>query len=124
MSFLSILATAASTAAPAAGATGQAPPHPGWVGQLIQLAPLILLGVFFMFIMTSSKRKQERERKTLMDGLKRGDKVRLIGGEFGSVVDVKDAKVQIKVDESSNTKIWYAKEAVQAVEKDTKEETK
>lgn len=90
------------------------------------MAPIILGVIALMWITGSSKRKQEKERLGLLSNLKRNDKIRLIGGEFGSVVEVKDNKVLVKVDESSNTKIWYAKDAVQAVEKESaaKEEAK
>jgi preprotein translocase YajC subunit len=74
--------------------------------------------IVFMLFASGSKRKQERERKDLLESLKRGDHVRMIGGEYGTVVDVRGTKVLVKVDESSNTKILYARDAVQVVEKD------
>lgn len=119
MSLFQLIATAATSAAGPASSAAPAGAQPsGLVAFLIQFAPLILLGIFLMFMMSSAKRKQERERTALLGSLKRGDKIRLIGGEYGSVIEVKDKKVQVKVDESSNTKIWYSKDAVQAIEKD------
>lgn len=105
------------------------PTAPGWVQFLSSpLMPLIVILAVVMFMSSGAKRKQERERKGLLDALKRGDHVRMIGGEYGTVVDVRGTKVLVKVDESSNTKILYAREAIQAVEKDkdaaSKEETK
>ncbi len=120
MSLFHYIATAATTGAPGTPAPGQG----GIVPLLINLAPIIVGFMVLMWIMNGSKRKQERERNALLSNLKRGDKIRLIGGEFGAVVEVKDNKVQVKVDESSNTKIWYARDAVQAVEKETKDEVK
>lgn len=107
-------------------ATPAAQPQGGLVPLLVQMLPIILAVIVLMWLMNSSKRKQERERNSLLSSLKRNDKIRLIGGEFGSVVEVKENKVLVKVDESSNTKIWYARDAVQSVEKDSaaKEETK
>lgn len=125
LSLFNLLATAASTAAPANTAAVQQQPG-GLIPLLVNMAPIILGFIVLMWLMNSSKRKQERERINLLSNLKRNDKIRLIGGEFGSVVEVKDSRVLVKVDESSNTKIWYAKDAVQAVEKESaaKEETK
>lgn len=97
--------------------TGGTPP-PDWYVALINWGPIVLLIVVFFVFMNGSKRKQERERANLLDNLKKGDKVRLIGGEYGAVVETRDGRVLVKVDEGSNTKIWYAKEAVASVEKD------
>jgi preprotein translocase YajC subunit len=123
LSLFNLIATAAGAAAPGTPA-GQ--PQGGLVPLLIQMAPIILGFIVLMWLMNGSKRKQERERLNLLSNLKRGDKIRMIGGEFGAVIEVKDNRVQVKVDESSNTKIWYAKDAVQSVEKEStaKEETK
>lgn len=122
MPLFNLIATAAATtAAPGAAAGPAAPPL---IQTLVSLAPIILGFMVLMWIMNGSKRKQERERTNLLSNLKRNDKIRLIGGEYGSVIEVKDNRVLVKVDESSNTKIWYAKDAVQAVEKEPKEESK
>lgn len=107
------LAQAATTAAP----TSQ--PAPAWLQFLNSgIMPIALVIIVFLLFTSGGKKKQERERKDLLDNLKRGDHVRLFGGEFGTVVDVRGTKVLIKVDESSNTKILYAREAVASVEKD------
>lgn len=123
MSWFNFIATTATSPVPA---TPAAQPQGGLVPLLVQMLPIILAVIVLMWLMNSSKRKQERERNSLLSSLKRNDKIRLIGGEFGSVVEVKENKVLVKVDESSNTKIWYARDAVQSVEKDSaaKEETK
>ena len=124
MNLINFLATAAG-AAGAASATGtaasptagQAPG--GLIPMLVQMAPIILGFIVLMWLMNGTKRKQERERAALLSNVKKGDKIRLVGGEFGSVVEVKDNRVLVKVDEGSNTKIWYAKDAVQAIEKES-----
>ena len=108
-----------STITPATGPTGAAPPP--WFVALSNYGPIVLIVLFFWFFVSGSKRKQDRERKDLLGNLKKGDRIRLIGGEYGAVVDIKDARVLVKVDETSNTKIWYAREAVASVEVEEKE---
>ena len=124
MSFLTNLTLAAINGVPSAPpAIPAGNPAPAWLIYLQQYGTIILIVVFFYVFVLGSKRKQDRARKLLLDNLKKGDSVRLVGGEFGTVVDVRGAKVLIKVDESSNTKILYAREAVQSVEiKDAKDE--
>ena len=41
----------------------------------------------------------------MVQSLRRNDKVRTIGGIIGTVIDVKDDEITLKVDESNNTKI-------------------
>jgi preprotein translocase subunit YajC len=107
-------------AAPAApGGGGQPlPPAPTFVQVLVQMAPFILIFIVFFWLMGSAKRRQEKERNAMLSALKKGDRVRMTGGELGSVVEVRDTDVLIKVDESSNTKIRYVREAVAAVVND------
>lgn len=72
---------------------------------------LILLGVMY-FAMVMPKRKQDKQRKDMLTNMKRGDEVTTIGGIIGKVVDPKEDRVLVKVDESSNTKIWFSRSAI------------
>jgi preprotein translocase subunit YajC len=76
---------------------------------------LILIFVIFYFMIIRSKQKQERTRRQMLDQLKKGDEVQTIGGELGKVVEARDDRVLLKVDESSNTKVWYARSAINRV---------
>ena len=100
----------------------QAPPTsgpaqpPGWTSffKNPMIFPIIVL-VFLYFFIFRSKRKQERQKQDQLNQIKRGDRVQTIGGILGKVVDVEDRKVLLKVDESSNTKIWFSRNAVHRV---------
>ena len=48
----------------------------------------------------------------MVQSLEKNDKVRTIGGIIGTVVDIKDDEITLKVDESSNTKIKIAPSAI------------
>jgi len=66
----------------------------------------LLLGIVVLYIfMFKSKKKQEQKIRAERDSIKRGDEVQTIGGILGKVVEVRDSKVLLKVDETSNTKI-------------------
>ena len=76
-------------------------------------------------VMLGPKRKQERQRKDMLSNLKRGDRVQTIGGILGTVIDVRDSEVVLKVDESTNTKMRFARSAIHRVlEDDAKPENK
>ena len=92
-------------------------PQPSFFESLVMspfALPLILL-VVFMFLMGGGKRKQERARRELLKQIKRGDRVQTIGGIIGKVVEAEEAKILLKVDESSNTKIWFSRGAIATV---------
>ena len=101
-------------------------PAPGWAETLTSpMTPLLILVLVFWFFMMRSKKKQEKSRTDMLGGMKRGDRVQTIGGILGKVVDVEEARVLLKVDESSNTKIWFSRNAIhRVIDEETKLETK
>lgn len=106
----------AQEAAPAVSPDApKGPPAPGWLLFLQSFGPLILILVVFWFLVIGSKRKQERQRREMLDSVKKGDRVQTIGGILGTVLDVREDRIVLKVDESSNTKISFAKSAVHRV---------
>ena len=48
----------------------------------------------------------------MVQSLRKNDRVRTIGGIIGTVVDVKDDEVTLKIDESNNTKIKILSSAI------------
>lgn len=110
---LIVLAQATASAGSPGAPTGPQPP--GWLMFLQSFGPLILILVVFWFLVIGSKRKQERQRREMLDSVKKGDRVQTIGGILGTVLDVRDDRVVLKVDESSNAKIAFAKSAIHRV---------
>jgi preprotein translocase subunit YajC len=74
----------------------------------------IIIVVFYLFLF-KSKKSQESQRKSMLDQLKRGDRIKTIGGILGTVIEARDDEVLVKVDESSNTKIRFARSAIHQV---------
>jgi preprotein translocase subunit YajC len=96
--------------APAAGAKEGAtrPPASPWTSFL----PFILIFVvMYMFLFRGPKKKQQQHQQ-MVQSLRRNDKVRTIGGIIGTVIDIKDDEITLKVDESNNTKIKVAPSAI------------
>jgi preprotein translocase subunit YajC len=60
-------------------------------------------------------RREKKKREQMLAGIKRHDKVVTIGGIVGSVVELKDDSVILKVDETSNTRITFSKSAISQV---------
>lgn len=99
MSFVNLLQTAAA-AAPA-----------GQMGSLVFTIVAMIL-IFYFFLIRPQK-KQEKETKKMLDALKKGDKIVTIGGIYGTIFNVTESTVVIKVDD--NTKIEFSKTAVSRV---------
>ena len=59
---------------------------------------LILLFAVMYFFMIRPQRKQQKELEAFRSGLKKGDKVVTTGGIYGTVDEVSDRTVLIKVD--------------------------
>ena len=119
MSISAFLADSAAFLAqvPTTGTTTQ--PHvPPWV-KFVQsfggLMPIILVMVLFIWMTSRSRKKQEQQKKDMLGAMKRGDKVQTIGGILGNVVEVRDDRILLKVDEGNNTKVWFARSAIHRV---------
>lgn len=79
---------------------------------------LLLIGGMFLvmiFFSISSGRKEKKKKAELMASLAKGSKVQTIGGILGTVVEVRDDELIVKVDENSNTRLRFAKSAITAV---------
>lgn len=77
----------------------------------------IMLAVFaiFYFLVMRPQRSRERQRKDMLAALRKGDKIMTIGGVIGTVVNIRDTEVTVKVDESSNTRVTFARSAIDRV---------
>ena len=78
----------------------------------MQFLPLILIFVVIYMFMLRGPRKQQQKQKQMVQALAKNDRVRTIGGIFGTVVDVRGDEVTLKVDETSNTKIRISASAI------------
>jgi preprotein translocase subunit YajC len=75
---------------------------------------LFIGGIFVImyFILFREPKKRQRQQQQMIQSIKKNDKVRTIGGIIGTVVDVKDDEIVLKVDESNNTKIRIMASAI------------
>ncbi|MDN4593882.1 preprotein translocase subunit YajC [Polycladomyces subterraneus] len=86
---------------------------------LVQIAPLILMFAIFYFLLIRPQQKRQRERNAMLAALKRGDKVVTIGGLHGTITDLTDDRVTLKV--SDNTRLVFERSAINAVLNKTEE---
>ena len=91
--------------------SADAGPPPSNFNMLILLIPLAL--VFFM--MSMGGRKEKKKRAAMMAAMTKGDKVQTIGGILGTVVEVRDDEIIVKVDENANTRLRFSRSAIQSI---------
>ncbi len=94
-----MLLQSAAPAAPAAGG-----------GAMMWIMLLLVFGVMWLFIIRP-QRKQQKELEKFRSELKKGDKVVTIGGIFGTIAEINERDVLIKVD--GETKLRVSKNAIQ-----------
>jgi len=122
--------TSSRDAAPASGLGGplvdgvEGAARPAGSGDMTFLyITFAILGGLILFSILSS-RKERKRREALLAAIRKHDRVQTIGGIIGSVVEVKPETVVVKVDEASNTRLTFARSAIQQVLKESSEPRK
>lgn len=92
----------------AAPLPSQAPANPS----LSFLLPIALAFGAVMLISVFARRKESKQRTQLIDSLKRGDQVLTAGGIIGSIAEIRDDYIMLRVDEHSNSKIKVTRAAI------------
>ena len=95
----------------AAGAAGKKPVQ----GQWTQLIFIGLIFVVLYFVMFKGPKKKQQQQDQMVKSLKKNDRVQTIGGILGTVLEVTDSEITLKVDESNNTKIKVLPSAISRV---------
>jgi preprotein translocase subunit YajC len=87
-------------------------------GKQTQWQSLIFIGLLFVlmyFMMFRGPKKRQQQQQQMVRSLKKNDRVQTIGGILGTVLDVNDNEITIKIDESNNTKIKVLPSAINKV---------
>jgi len=122
---LSTLIFLADTVQPAVSATGGSDAAPAWFKIFgNQFFPLILGLIVLMWLMSRFKNTKDKTRLDMLKQLKRGDRIQTIGGILGTVLRTEENRVEVKVDEANNTKVWFTRSAIHQVIEEEKTEAK
>ena len=91
------------------------------IGQFI---PLILIFVIFYFFLIRPQQKKAKEHKTMVENLKRGDKIITSGGIVGRVERIIDNE-KVEVEISENVKVEVIRiSGIQALVKNNPDQKK
>ena len=67
---------------------------------LVQLVPLLLIFSVMYFLLIRPQMKQQRELSSLQSKLKKNDEVVTLAGIHGTVVNIKDSVVTLRIDDN------------------------
>ena len=87
----------------------------GFFGQYGSLIFMVVLMVGLIVLMIVPQRKREKKIKEMLDSIKRGDRVRTIGGIYGTVDKVEDDIVTISVG-PDKARLVFARGAIATIE--------
>jgi preprotein translocase subunit YajC len=71
----------------------------------IQLVPALLIGFIMYFLIIRPQLKQGKEKKTLMENLRRGDEVWTAAGIYGIIDHIDTHTVKLKIAENTVVKV-------------------
>jgi len=82
----------------------------GAESSIVSFLPIILMFVVLYFLMIRPQMKRQKELKTMMDALAKGDEVVTAGGILGKISKVADAYVTVEI--ANGTEVVVQKSAV------------
>jgi preprotein translocase subunit YajC len=98
---------------PGNGSEGQPEQPPGFNPSFLIIMAVLLVG--FWLLISLPQRRERKRREEMLAKLKKGDKVQTMGGIIGTVVDLRDQELVVKVDESNNVRMRFTRSAIQSV---------
>lgn len=93
----------------------QPPPTGGGFGQLFIFLPLIGLLIFMMIASGRKQKKEQRARQEMLASIRRFDRVQTVGGVIGTVQELTEDELVLRVDEDSGTRVRFSRSSVQQV---------
>ena len=81
---------------------------------LVQFLPLILIFVVFYFLLIRPQQRKAKDQKTMLDALRRGDRVVTGGGIVGTVARV-DSPDEVVVEIAENVRVRVVRSTITTV---------
>lgn len=91
------------------------PPQTGQANPLFFFSQFLLIIGIFYFLVIRPQRQEQKKRQGMLERLQKNDEVVTTGGIHGTIVNVKDKTVVLRIDD--NVKIELERSCVAAVSK-------
>lgn len=89
------------------------------VNPILNLLPVVLIFIIFYFLLIRPQKKAQDQHKKMISELKKNDEVITSGGIHGTIANVKDHTITLKVDD--NVKIEVQKGSISIVKRKASE---
>ncbi|OMF31693.1 preprotein translocase subunit YajC [Paenibacillus sp. FSL H8-0548] len=77
---------------------------------LSMIWPFVLMFAVFYFLLIRPQQKKQKQRTSMLGQLKKGDKISTVGGLHGTVVELSDDTVVLRVNDT--TKMTFERSAI------------
>ena len=84
-----------------------APPAEGQ-SSIFSFGPIVIMVAIFYFMLIAPQRRRDKERRAMMENLKKGDRIVFSGGLLGTVTTVNEKTLMVKVAENVKLEITRA----------------
>lgn len=120
-----LLAQADAPAEGGAAAPAANQPAPGFLENMGMIPILVIITILFYFMLIRPQKREQAVRQSMLDQLKKNDRVLTSGGLYGVVVNVHQSadEVTLRVDETSNTRLKVTRSSIVRVLGDEAAET-
>ncbi|WP_338555295.1 preprotein translocase subunit YajC [Paenibacillus sp. KS-LC4] len=75
--------------------------------------PILLMFAVFYFLLIRPQQKKQKQRTALLSQLKKGDKISTIGGMHGTIAELTDDTVVLRVNDT--VKLTFERSAISSV---------
>lgn len=104
-----------TTTQPGTGNPGGATPPPGGLGGAWFLPLIAVMFILMIFLSGRAQRAERKKKQELLNNLKKHDRIQTIGGILGTVTEIREDEVIVRIDDATNTRMHFAKSAIQQV---------
>jgi len=91
----------------------------GGASTILSLVPFVLVFVIFYFLLVLPQQKKQKQQRTMLEALKKGDKVITSSGVWGVVANLGKEAVTLQI--ADNTKIKIQREHIARLRADEDE---
>jgi preprotein translocase subunit YajC len=98
-------------------AQDKAAPKPGGSDPMTFLIMMAVIFAIIYFLMIMPQKKKQKETQNMLNNIKKGDRIVTIGGLLGTVGNVKDTTVMVKI--ADNTVVEFRKSSIATVLNDS-----
>ena len=89
--------------------------QPQAANPIMNLLPLALIFIIFYFMLIRPQKQKEKEHRKMLSNMAKNDEVVTSGGIHGTIINVKEKSVTLRIDE--NVKIEIEKNCIAYIKK-------